>query len=54
MDGNIILYTTNALTFKQKFYFLMNLLISKQADNRLEALFYIIIFCLQILSAFFS
>ena len=54
MEGNIILYTTNALTFKQKFYFLMNLLISKQADNRLEALFYIIIFCLQILSAFFS
>ena len=54
MEGNIILYTTNALTFKQKFYFLMNLLISKQADTRIEALFYIIIFYLQILSAFFS
>ena len=54
MNGDIILYTTNTITFKQKFYYLMNLLISKQAETRLEALFYIIIFYLQILSSFFS
>ena len=54
MNGDIILYTTNEITFKEKFYYLMNLLISKQADTRLEAIFYIIIFYLQILSSFFS
>ena len=54
MNGDIILYTTSAITFKQKFYYLMNLLISKQAETRLEALFYIIIFYLQIISSFFS
>ena len=54
MNGDIILYQTNAITFKQKFYFLMNILISKQADTRLEAIVYIIIFYLQILSSFFS
>ena len=54
MNGDIILYQTNAITFKQKFYFLMNILISKQADTRLEAIAYIIIFYLQIISSFFS
>ena len=54
MNGDIILYTSNELTFKQKFYFLMNILITKQAVTRIEAIFYIIIFYLQILSSFFS
>ena len=54
MNGNLKLYQTNILTFKEKFYYLMNLLLSKQAETRTEALFYIIIFYLQILSSFFS
>ena len=54
MNGDILLFTTNKITFKQKFYYLMNSLISKQAESRIEALFYIIIFYLQIISSFFS
>ena len=54
MNGDIILYTSNDITFKQKFYYLMNILLSKQADTRLEAITYIIIFYLQVISTFFS
>ena len=54
MNGDVILFTSSRIHFKQKFYYLMNLLISKQAESRIEALFYLIIFYLQIISSFFS
>ena len=54
MSKNILLYVKEELTFKDKFYTLMDLLISKQAESLGESIFLMIFFYLQILSSFFS
>ena len=54
MAKNIILFDKDELNFKEKFYRLMDLLIAKQAETRVESFLLMTIFYLQILSAFFS
>ena len=54
MAKDIILFNKDELTFRNKFFKLMDLLISKQAESRAEAFLLTTIFYLQILSTFFS
>ena len=54
MAKDIILFLKEELTFKDKFYALMDLLISKQAESYGESFLLMTIFYLQIISAFFS
>ena len=54
MAKDIILFNKDELTFKNKFYRLMDILISKQAESRGESFLLLTIFYLQILSSFFS
>ena len=54
MANDIFLFYKDELTFKKKFFRLMNLLISKQSESREESFLLLTIFYLQILSSFFS
>ena len=54
MKKEIILFQKDELTFKYKFYTLMDILISNQASSRFEAFLLMGIFYLQIISSFFS
>ena len=54
MAKDIILFNKDELTYKNKFYRLMDLLISKQAESLGESYLLLTIFYLQILSSFFS
>jgi len=54
MARDILLFNKDELTFKYKFYTLMDLLISKQAESKGESFLLMTIFYLQILSSFFS
>jgi len=54
MAKDIFLFYKDELSFKNKFYRLMNLLILKQSESRGESFLLLTIFYLQILSSFFS
>ena len=54
MAKDIILFNKEELTFKHKFYRLMDILILKQAESREESVLLMTIFYLQILASFFS
>ena len=54
MVKDIKLFNKDELSYKQKFYRLMDLLISKQAESLGESYIFLTIFYLQILSSFFS
>ena len=54
MSKDILLFDKDELTFRFKFYRLMDILISKQAESRSESILLLTIFYLQILSSFFS
>ena len=54
MAKDIVLFVKEELTFKDKFFALMDLLISKQAESYGESFLLMTIFYLQIISAFFS
>ena len=54
MSKNIILFEEEDLKFTYKFDILMNILITNQSNSRSEAVFFMTIFYLQIISAFFS
>ena len=54
MAKDIMLFNKDELTYKQKFYRLMDLLITKQAESLGESFLLLTIFYLQILSSFFS
>ena len=54
MAKDIILFNKDELTYKHKFYRLMDLLISKQGEFLGEAYLLLAIFYIQILSSFFS
>ena len=54
MPKELKLFLKEELTFKEKFYKFMDLLISNQPDSRFEALFFMILNYLQLLSAFYS
>ena len=54
MVKDIILFDKDELNFQNKFYRLMDLLIVKQAETRVESFLLITIFYIQILSASFS
>ena len=54
MSKDIKLFNKEELPFSHKFYRLMDLLISKQAESRDEAFLLTSIFYLQIISTFFS
>ena len=50
----MILFSKEELTFKYKFYSLMDLLISNQSTSRTEAGIILSIFYLQFISSFFD
>ena len=54
MAKDIFLFYKDELSFKNKFFRLMNLLISKQSESRPESFLLLTIFYLQIISSFFS
>jgi hypothetical protein len=54
MSKKIKLFEEEELSFKYKFYTLMDLLIGNQADSRVESFLLMGIFYLQIISSFFS
>ena len=54
MSKEIVLFNTDELTFKEKFYNLMDLLISNQTTSMMEAIIFLSIFYLQYISAFFD
>jgi hypothetical protein len=54
MKKEMKLFLNENLTFKHKFYILMDLLISNQAETRVESFLFMGIFYLQIISTFFS
>ena len=54
MAKDIMLFNKDELTYNQKFYRLMDLLITKQAESLGESILFLTIFYLQILSSFFS
>ena len=54
MSKEIILFSKEELTFKDKFYNLMNLLINNQSSSMMETLLLISIFYLQIISSCFD
>jgi len=54
MKKEMILFLKDDLTFKNKFYILMDLLISNQVETRFESFLFMGIFYLQIISTFFS
>ena len=54
MSKEISLFNTDELTFKEKFYNLMDLLITNQSVSMMEAILFLSIFYLQYISAFFD
>ena len=54
MDKEIILFQKDELTFKSKFYTLIDILITNQSESRFESFLLMGIFYLQIISSFFS
>ena len=54
MTRELHLFIKENLTLKEKFYKLMDILISNQSDSRFEALLFMIINYLQILSIFYA
>ena len=54
MSKEMVLFSKEELTFKYKFYNLMNLLINNQSTSRLETLLMISIFNIQIISSFYD
>jgi len=54
MSKEVVLFSKEELTFKYKFYSLMDLLITNQSSSRLEAIIMISIFYFQIISSFFE
>ena len=54
MSKEIVLFQKEELTFKEKFYTLMDLLINNQNDSTLESLIFISISYIQIISSFFA
>ena len=54
MKKEIILYQKDEISFKYKFYILMDLLITNQAESRFESYLLFGIFYFQIISIFFS
>ena len=54
MEKEIKLFNDNLLTFKYKFYYLIDLLLSNQSESIFEPILLMIIFYLQIISSFFS
>ena len=54
MSKEVILFSKEELTFKYKFYSLMDLLITNQSTSRLEAIIMLSIFYFQIISSFFD
>ena len=54
MSKDMLLFDKDELTFKYKFYRLMDILITKQVESRSESFLLLTIFYLQILSSFFS
>ena len=54
MSKEVILFSKEELTFKYKFYSLMDLLITNQSSSRLEAIIMISVFYIQIISSFYD
>ena len=54
MSKKIILFESEELTFKEKVYILIDLLITNQSTSKLESFLLLSIFYLQIISSFFS
>ena len=54
MSKEVFLFNIDELTFKEKFYNLMDLLISNQSTSMLEALIFLSIFYLQYITSFFD
>ena len=52
--SEMILFLENSLTFKEKFYYFMDILITNQSSSRLESLIFFLWFYIQIISGFFS
>ena len=49
-----VLYSKEQLSFKSKFYILMDLLVTNQASSQMETYFFLGIFYIQMLSGYFS
>ena len=54
MSKEIILFNQDSYSFKEKFYILIDLLITNQSSSRMECIIFISIYYLQILCGFFS
>ena len=54
MSKKLILFEEEKLYFKNKFYILMDILISNQSNSKFESFLLMTIFYLQIISSFFS
>ena len=54
MSKEVVLFNTDELTFGEKFYNLMDLLISNQSTTMFEAILFLSIFYLQYISSFFD
>ena len=54
MFKEVQLYSSDSLTFEEKFYHLMDLLITNQSTTLMEAIIFLSIFYLQYISAFFD
>ena len=54
MSKKISLFYKEELSFKEKFFFLMDLLITNQTSSKTECIIFFIIFYLQMISGFFS
>ena len=54
MSKEIILFSKEELSFKYKFYYLMDLLITNQSSSRLEAIIMLSAFYFQIISSFYD
>lgn len=53
-EKNLQLFDKKILTFKEKFYILMHLLVSNQGTSRLECAIFLGLFYLQVIAGFFS
>ena len=54
MSKEIYLFSKDDISIKDRFYLLMNLLISNQTNSRLDSILFLGIFFLQIITGFFS
>ena len=54
MSKEIVLFNTDELTFREKYYNLMDLLITNQSTSMMEAIIFLSIFYLQYISSFFD